>query len=237
MARLSVNLDHVATLRQLRGTDYPDILQAAGIVRQGGADGITLHLRKDRRHIQLSDVEKLSRFELPLTLEVACTEDNLAIAIRTKPAAVTFVPEEAHELTTMGGMNLDAVEPFLKGACQDLKRAGIRPCFFLEAREDDLRRAVSLGAEMVEIHTGGIAELDDPAEEVASILSAAKIGRELGLVMNAGHALTYENVRPFAASGLFHEFSIGHVIICRAVFVGLETAVVQMKKAVEGQPG
>ena len=234
MARLSVNLDHVATLRQLRGTQYPDILQAAELVRQGGADGITLHLRKDRRHIQLSDVEKLSRFGLPITLEVACTEDNLAVALRTKPAAVTFVPEEAHEQTTMGGMNLDAAESFLGNACSQLKRAGIRPCFFLEPRKDDLRRAVNLGAEMVEIHTGAIAELDDPAREIEAILNAAKSGQDLGLVMNAGHALTYENVRPFAASGLFHEFSIGHVIVCRAVFTGLEAAVSQMKDAVSG---
>lgn len=234
MARLSVNLDHVATLRQLRGTAYPDLLAAASLVRKGGADGITLHLRKDKRHIQPSDVELLCAGELPLTLELACSRDNLDFALRTRPAAVTFVPEEAHELTTMGGMNLDVAESFLASACKELKSAGIRPCFFLEPRAEDLRRAVRLGAEMVEIHTGAVAELEDPSEEVAAILEAARTGRDLGLVMNAGHGLTYENLRPFAASGLFHEFSIGHVIVCRAVFTGLEQAVSEMKKAAAG---
>lgn len=242
MARLSVNLDHVATLRQLRGTAYPDIMEAARLTREGGADGITLHLRKDRRHIQLSDVEKLARFALPLTLEVACTEENMKIALAAKPAAVTFVPEEAHELTTMGGMNLDALEGFLKPACSALSAAGIRPCFFLEPRAEDLRRAKGLGAEMVEIHTGAMAEASaETAEATAEmaeasvtreILAAAKFGAELGLVMNAGHALTYTNVRPLAESGLFHEFSIGHVIVCQAVFTGLVQAVRQMKEAV-----
>lgn len=232
MARLSVNLDHVATLRQLRGSPYPDLLEAAGLARQGGADGITLHLRKDRRHIQLSDVESISRFPLPLTLELACTDDNLAIALRTKPFAVTFVPEEPHEVTTMGGMNLDSVGSFLRDAGQELKRAGIRVCFFLEPEAKDLERAKELGAEMVEVHTGAMAETGSERQEAATMIAAGKTGKALGLVMNAGHALTYENVRPLAESGVFHEFSIGHVIISRAVFTGLESAVRQMKEAV-----
>lgn len=228
MARLSVNLDHVATLRQLRGTAYPNLLHAARLTRSGGADGITLHLRKDRRHIQLSDVEELTAFGMPLTLEVACTEENLAIALRIKPAAVTFVPEEPHELTTMGGMNLNAVEGFLKPSTHALAAAGIRPCFFLEP-EADLRRAKYLGAQMIEIHTGA---METNASSVSQILTAAKAGNDLGLVMNAGHALTYANIQPLAQSGLFHEFSIGHVIVCEAVFCGLEAAVRRMKEAV-----
>ncbi|HNJ05438.1 MAG TPA: pyridoxine 5'-phosphate synthase, partial [Leptospiraceae bacterium] len=228
--RLSVNLDHVATLREQRHTPYPDLTRAADLARAGGADGITLHLRGDRRHIQESDLAALSGGLLPVTLEIACTPENMEILRKYKPFAVTFVPERPEELTTEGGMNLSVASAMLARLIPEIRSLGIRVCLFLEPDEKALRLAKDLGATMVEIHTGGYAEGRVSVEE---ILQAADAGDSMGLEINAGHGLTVENARRLG-QGKIHEFSIGHSIICRSVMVGLEEAVREMKAAIQG---
>ncbi|MBL8021804.1 MAG: pyridoxine 5'-phosphate synthase [Leptospirales bacterium] len=236
MHRLSVNLDHIATLRQVRGTQYPDLLEAARLVQVAGADGITLHLRGDRRHIQPADVTLIRAFELPLTLEIACSAENLKYCASIRPHAVTFVPERKEELSTEGGLNLGApgLKEFVNEAVLSLKDAGVICCLFLEPDPETIRAAHAMGVRMIELHTGTYAEAT-PAQiagELERIQKASALGSSLGIQMNAGHGLTVANVVPFAADKNLFEFSIGHSIVCRSVFVGLKAAVQEMKQAI-----
>jgi pyridoxine 5-phosphate synthase len=231
---LGVNIDHVATLRQARGTRYPEPIQAALIAEQGGADGITLHLREDRRHIQDRDVEMLSDIlQTRMNLEMAATAEMGAIAARIQPQDCCLVPERREELTTEGGLDVHANLSYLKDFCAGLAEAGVRVSLFIDADPIQLEAAVKVGAPVVEIHTGNYADAVTPAarsEELARIRRAVTYGMELGLHMNAGHGLDYHNVK--AVAGIFgiRELNIGHSIIARAMFTGLGEAVCEMKR-------
>lgn len=239
MRALSVNLDHIATLRQARGTAYPSLTTAAGICEIAGADGITLHLREDRRHIQDRDLELISEVSLlPVTLEMAPTEEMLRIALKQRPRTVTLVPEHRLEITTEGGIDAIRSASTLKPVVDALKSEGIRACLFLEPERDQIEQARALGADSVELHTGRYAELFDErrnGEELNRIELAVTYGVSLGLQMNAGHGLHYQNIRPLAAIKGLQEFSIGHAIVSRSVFVGLERAIREMGDLIRAQ--
>lgn len=233
MIHLGVNIDHVATLRQARGTSYPSPIQAALLAESAGADSITLHLREDRRHIQDADVEILRReLNTRMNLEMAVTDEMLGIALRLKPQDVCLVPEKREERTTEGG--LDVVSHFerIKQACMVLGDAGIRVSLFIAPEKAQLDAASKAGAPVVEIHTGHFADAATEAEadvELARICSAVEYGLQLGLRMNAGHGLHYLNVQKIAAIPGIYELNIGHAIVAQALFVGWERAVAEMK--------
>lgn len=231
---LGVNIDHVATLRQARGTRYPDPVQAAMVAEQAGADGITLHLREDRRHIQERDVEMLSGILLTrMNLEMAVTDEMLAIAERIQPADCCLVPERREELTTEGGLDVLGQKPRMREACQRLAAAGVRVSLFIDADPAQLDAAAEVGAPIIEIHTGHYAELTDHRAREAEferIARAVEYGLGLGLQVNAGHGLNYQNVQPIAALSGITELNIGHAIIARAVFTGLAESVAEMKR-------
>lgn len=239
MRALSVNLDHIATLRQARKTAYPSLTTAAGICEIAGADGITLHLREDRRHIQDRDLELISEISLlPVTLEMAPTEEMLHIALKHRPYTVTLVPEHRLEITTEGGIDAIRSASILKPVVDALKSEGIRACLFLEPERDQIEQARALGADSVELHTGRYAGLFDDrkhGEELNRIELAVAYGVSLGLQMNAGHGLHYQNIRPLAAIKGLQEFSIGHAIVSRSVFIGLERAIREMGDLVRDQ--
>jgi len=239
MRALSVNLDHIATLRQARKTAYPSLTTAAGICEIAGADGITLHLREDRRHIQDRDLELISEVSLlPVTLEMAPTEEMLHIALKHRPYTVTLVPEHRLEITTEGGIDAIRSASILKPVIDALKSEGIRACLFLEPERDQIEQARALGADSVELHTGRFAGLFDDrkhGEELNRIELAVSYGVSLGLQMNAGHGLHYQNIRLLAAVKGLQEFSIGHAIVSRSVFVGLERAIREMGDLVREQ--
>lgn len=234
MIALGVNIDHVATLRQARGTTYPDPVEAALIAESAGADAITLHLREDRRHIQDRDVEILrERLQTRMNLESAVTEEMIAFACRIKPHDVCLVPERREELTTEGG--LDVVRHFeqVKQACSKLADAGIRVSLFIDAERRQIDAAVRAGAPVIEIHTGHYADAkDDNAQqcELEKICTAVTCGISQGLKVNAGHGLHYQNTRPIAAIQGLSELNIGHAIVSHALFVGLAQAVREMKQ-------
>lgn len=231
---LGVNIDHVASVRQSRGTRYPDPLQAAYIAEEAGADSITVHLREDRRHIQEFDVMRLQDMLLTrLNLEMAVTQEMVAFAERVKPADCCLVPERREELTTEGG--LDVVGQFAKvtEACARLKEAGIRVSIFIDAELDQIAAAAKAGAPAIEIHTGRYAEAitkESRQEELKKIIEAVRVGSDLGLQVNAGHGLNYQNVSAIAQIAAIHELNIGHAIIARALFTGLGEAVREMKR-------
>lgn len=231
---LGVNIDHVATLRQARGTSYPDPIEAALIAESAGADAITLHLREDRRHIQDRDVEILrGRLTTRMNLESAVTDEMIAIALRIKPHDICLVPERREELTTEGG--LDVVKHFdqIQRACQKLAQAGIRVSLFINADPLQIDAAARAGAPVIEIHTGGYADAHTPqaqAEQFAAIRKAVDLGIDLGLKVNAGHGLHYDNVQAIAAIPEISELNIGHAIVARAIFVGFKQAVREMKQ-------
>lgn len=231
---LGVNIDHVATLRQARGTNYPDPIEAALIAESAGADAITLHLREDRRHIQDRDVEILrDRLTTRMNLESAVTDEMIGIALRIKPHDICLVPERREELTTEGG--LDVVKHFeqVQRACQKLAQAGIRVSLFINADPLQIDAAARAGAPVIEIHTGGFADAHTPqaqAEQFASIQKAVALGIDLGLKVNAGHGLHYDNVQTIAAIPEISELNIGHAIVARAIFVGFKQAVQEMKQ-------
>ncbi len=233
---LGVNIDHVATLRQARGTRYPEPIQAALAAEQAGADGITLHLREDRRHIQDRDVEMLSDIlQTRMNLEMAATAEMGAIAARIRPQDCCLVPERREELTTEGGLDAAANREHLKDFCAALAEAGVRVSLFIDADEKQLETAVEVGAPVVEIHTGHYADAKTPAEvkaELARIRHGVEYGRRLGLHVNAGHGLDYHNVKAIAAIEGIEELNIGHAIIARAVFTGLGEAVREMKRII-----
>lgn len=233
---LGVNIDHVATLRQQRGTRYPEPLEAALIAEQAGADAITLHLREDRRHIQDRDVELLSGIlQSRMNLEMAATREMLTIATRIRPADCCIVPEKREELTTEGGLDVASSIPSMKAYTAELAAAGIRVSLFIDADPVQLEAAVEVGAPVVEIHTGHYAEAGDRTgrnRELRKISDAVEQGVRLGLQVNAGHGLDYHNVQQIAAIRGISELNIGHSIISRALFTGLERAVADMKRLI-----
>ena len=240
MIELGVNIDHVATLRQARRTYEPDPVWAASEAHLGGADGITFHLREDRRHIQDRDVERLAETtQIKLNFEMAATDEMIAIACRIKPQMAMLVPEGRHEVTTEGGLDILGQEARLKDQIARLAEAGICTSVFIDAELAQIEAAARIGAQVCEIHTGPYAhafhdrgrDAEAPAVlvELAKIRAAGQAVRELGMRFNAGHALNYYNVQPLARLPGVRELHIGHAIVSRAVFVGLREAVREMK--------
>jgi len=230
---LGVNIDHVATLRQARGTRYPDPVQAAIEAEQAGADSITLHLREDRRHIQERDVNMLGDIlQTRMNLEMAVTEEMLAIAARVRPADCCLVPERREELTTEGGLDVAGQVARMGDACRRLADAGVRVSLFIDADPRQVEASKEVGAPCIEIHTGHFADAPTAAaraEELEKIRHAAALGDDIGLQVNAGHGLHYHNVQTIAALAQVRELNIGHAIVARALFCGLNDAVREMK--------
>lgn len=232
--RLGVNVDHVATLRQARGTHYPDPVEAALIAAAAGADSITVHLREDRRHIQDHDVARLiPRSPVPVNFEMGVTEEMLAIACKLKPRYACLVPEKREEKTTEGGLNVAGNLAAVRAACVRLMAAGITPALFIDPDPVQLAAAVQVGAPQLEIHTGRYCDATTDAaraEELMLIANFAHIAHEAGLEVHAGHGLTVDNVGPIAAMPEIVELNIGHSIIARSVFIGLPAAVAEMRR-------
>lgn len=232
--RLGVNIDHVATLRQARGVGYPDPVAAALSAIEAGADGITLHLREDRRHIQEEDLASLKKVSTaPINLEMAVTEEMLLIAEKYRPEHCCFVPEKREELTTEGGLDVVSHEASIKKACDRMASAGIEVSLFIDPASAQIDAAVRCGAPVIEIHTGHYANAETPAaveKELARIQDATKEALEKGLIVNAGHGLHYENVQAIAAIPGMNELNIGHSLIAQAVFDGLPAVVKKMKQ-------
>jgi pyridoxine 5-phosphate synthase len=230
---LGINIDHVATLRQARGTRYPDPVHAALLAEQSGADSITLHIREDRRHIQERDLALLMPLhQTKINLEMAVTEEMIAMALRYLPQDVCLVPEKREELTTEGGLDVVGQFERVKDACQRLGEAGIRVSLFIEADPAQIHAAKDAGAPVIEIHTGHYAEISGQAQaaELAKIEQGAVLAAQLGLVVNGGHGLHYHNVQAIARIAQMQELNIGHAIISEAVFKGLPQAVREMKQ-------
>ena len=230
---LGVNIDHVATLRQARGTRYPDPIQAAIMAEQAGADGITLHLREDRRHIQERDVLLLKDIlQTKMNLEMAVTDSMLEIAEQVKPADCCLVPEKREELTTEGGLDVAGQIEKMKQACGRLGDAGISVSLFIDADPKQIEAAVEVGAPVVEIHTGHYADFQgiEQQQELNRIKEGINFAHSLGLQVNAGHGLHYHNVKPIAELEPVIELNIGHAIIAKALFSGLDAAVREMKQ-------
>ena len=231
--RLYINVDHVATLRQARRTDEPDPVAAALLCEQAGADGITAHLREDRRHIQDDDVRRLTgTIRTVFNLEMALTEEMLAIAERLRPYQVTLVPERRQEITTEGGLDVARDPERLAAGLARLKRAGLRTSLFIDPVIDVVERSRELGADAIELHTGTYAQRGD-AGSLEALRAAARWGADLGLAVHAGHGLTVRNVGPVAAIPEIEELNIGHSIVSRAVFVGLAASVREMREAMD----
>jgi len=233
---LGINIDHVATLRQVRGTSYPDPLHAALIAEQAGADSITLHLREDRRHIQDRDVEIMrGALQTRMNLEMAVTDEMLEIAERIRPQDVCLVPERREELTTEGGLDVAGQLQRVTQACKRLEAAGIRVSLFIDPDPRQLEASREAGAPVVELHTGAYAEAHgaEQAMALSRIVEAARFGDGLGLRIHAGHGLHYHNVTAVAAIAEIVELNIGHAIIARAVFAGLPDAVREMKRLMQ----
>lgn len=229
---LGVNIDHVATLRNARGTVYPDPLQAALLAEQAGADVITLHLREDRRHIKDADVELIRpRLTTRMNLESAITEEMLEIACRIQPQDVCLVPERRNEVTTEGGLDVIRFFDDVKRACDRLAKAGIRVSLFIDADPEQIRASAEAGAPVIELHTGRYADTDGDAQqqELERIRASVTTGVRHGLKVNAGHGLHYTNTQAIAAIPDIAELNIGHAIVAHAVFVGWENAVREMK--------
>ena len=236
-ALLGVNIDHVATLRQARGTTYPDPVNAALICEQAGAEGITLHLREDRRHIQDEDVRRMRpALKTRMNLELAVTDEMIAFAKEIKPQHVCFVPEKRQEVTTEGGLDVVGHFADVKAATQALSEIGCDVSLFIDADFAQIDAAVACGAPTIEIHTGAYADAETPEaqqHELERIVKGAEYAASKGLVVNAGHGLNLENVTPIAQIPQIHELNIGHALIADAVFVGLEQAVREMKAVIK----
>lgn len=230
---LGVNIDHVATLRQARGTSYPDPVEAVRLAEEAGADSITAHLREDRRHIQEHDVMSIQEaMHTRLNLEMALTEEMLAFACRVRPKDCCLVPERRQELTTEGGLEAASRMGQVRQAVGRLAAAGIRTALFIDPDTRQIQAAAEAGAPVVELHTGAYADAEgtEREEELKRLVQAARRAAELGLEVHAGHGLHYGNVKPVAAIGEIVELNIGHAIISRAVMVGLSVAVRDMKR-------
>jgi pyridoxine 5-phosphate synthase len=238
MPKLMVNIDHVATVRQARGTYFPEPVYAAGIAEMAGASGIIVHLREDRRHIIDRDVELLRKVvRTKLNLEMAATDEMVRIAKEIRPEMVTLVPEKRQELTTEGGLDVVSLRERIAAVTKELQSAGIQVSLFIDPMNEQVTTARSIGADMIEIHTGAFSDaLTDAArmDELKRIVVAAQKGKELGLGVNAGHGLHYHNVEEVAAIPEIDELAIGHSIIARAIFVGLDRAVRDMIALVQG---
>jgi len=232
MARLGVNIDHVATIRQARGGIEPDPVAAAVMAELAGADGITIHLREDRRHIQDRDLKLLRQtIQTRLNLEMAATQEMIGIASTVKPDICTLVPEKRQELTTEGGLDVRLALEQVGEAVDRLHDGGIMVSLFIDPDSDQVKAASKSGADYIEIHTGSFAEANSPKtenQELVRIENAIKLAQKLGLGINAGHGLNYANIKKIAALGGIEEFNIGHSIISRAVLVGLDRAVRDM---------
>jgi pyridoxine 5-phosphate synthase len=232
--KLGVNIDHIATIRQARHTPYPDLLDAVRVIEGAGADGITLHLREDRRHIQDSDVFAVrDALTTRMNLEMAATEEMISLAERVRPEDCCIVPERRQELTTEGGLDVTAHSSRLRTACTRLADAGVRVSLFIEPDRAQVDAAVAVGAPVVELHTGSYAIAPAGPErerELVRIRAAVEYGRSLGLVVNAGHGLDYQNTDAIAAIEGLNELNIGHAIVARALFVGLDQAVREMRR-------
>ncbi|MES2021206.1 MAG: pyridoxine 5'-phosphate synthase [Pseudomonadota bacterium] len=234
--RLGVNIDHVATVRNARGSGYPDPVRAALLAAEAGADGITAHLREDRRHITDDDIARLSsELTIPLNLEMAATDEMLAIALRHRPHAACIVPEKREERTTEGGLDAAGQFDTLAPLVAALREAGIRVSLFIEPDARQIDAAIRLGAPVVELHTGRYAELEGEAQavELRRLSDAAALAARNGIEVHAGHGLTYANVAPIAAIPQVRELNIGHFLIGEALFVGLATSVQQMRAAMD----
>lgn len=231
---LGVNIDHVATLREARGTRYPDPVHAALLAEQAGADGITAHLREDRRHVADRDIRILSEvIQTRLNMELAVTDEMIAIAVAVAPAHCCLVPERRAELTTEGGLDVDGQRDSVARACQSLAAAGCEVSLFIDPESDQIRAAAEVGAPVIELHTGRYADAPTPSDrqqELVRLRRAVDLAREAGLKVNAGHGLHYHNVQPVAAIPDITELNIGHAIIARAVLSGLQEAVAEMKR-------
>lgn len=231
---LGVNIDHVATLRQARMTLYPDPVEAVFASENGGADGITVHLREDRRHIQERDIELIQKTLLTrLNLEVAVTDEMIAYAEKRKPEHCCFVPEKRAELTTEGGLDVLGNEARIRDAVARLQDKGIEVSLFIDADEQQIEAAVRTGAPVIEIHTGAYADAKtepDRHRELQRIIVASRFASQAGLVVNAGHGLNYQNVHAIACIPEMNELNIGHGIVARAIFMGFEQAVREMKR-------
>ncbi len=238
---LGVNIDHVATLRQARGTPYPDPVQAALAAEDAGADCITLHLREDRRHIQERDVAQLQPLlRTRMNLEMAVTPEMIALAVRYRPQDCCLVPERRQELTTEGGLDVAGQIEQVRVACRALGAAGVRVSLFVDPEPAQIAACAASGAPVIEIHTGRYAEAADAdtrAQELARIRRGVEQGVALGLAVNAGHGLNYDNVQAIAAIPGIRELNIGHAIVARAVFVGLAEAVREMKRQMRAGRG
>lgn len=235
MVKLGVNIDHVATVRQARLADEPDPVHAAVLAELGGADQITIHLREDRRHIQDRDLMFLRRtIKTRLNLEMACTDEMVGIAIREMPDMVTLVPEKRQELTTEGGLNVVKNYDAMADKIAMMKEKGIFVSLFVDPEAEQMEKSAEIGADAVEIHTGRYANAKGAAqrEELSRIIFAGEKSRELGLVLNSGHGLNYQNVAEIVTIPGMHEVNIGHSIIARAIFVGLDRAVREMKEII-----
>lgn len=236
MAGLAVNVDHIATLRQARGADYPDPVAAAVLAELGGADGIVVHLREDRRHIQDRDLYLLKRTVLSkLILEMAATTEMLEIAAEVRPDLVTLVPEKREEVTTEGGLDAAAQAETVSRAIDALHQQEIPVSLFIDPDAKQIEKARELGADMIEIHTGRFCEAKKPAEKAAAfadIETAAKKAKALELGVNAGHGICYNTIKAFTGLSEIDEFSIGHSIVARAALVGMEKAVREMRELV-----
>lgn len=231
--QLGVNLDHIATVRRARGTTYPSPADAVPLAEGAGADSITVHLREDRRHIQDHDLDEIkARLQTRMNLECAVTDEMLAIAIRTRPSDVCLVPEKREEVTTEGGLDVAAQVSRVRDARALLGEAGIRVSLFIDPDPRQLDAAIEIGAPVVELHTGAYAGQQGAAQaaELRRLRDAAAYGERLGLVVNAGHGLHYENVAAIASIPQIVELNIGHSIVARAVFDGLAVAVADMKR-------
>ena len=231
---LGVNVDHIATLRQARGTQFPDPVHAATVAEHAGADGITIHLREDRRHIQDRDVYVMAKtLQTRMNLEMAVTDEMIGIALEVNPEYVCLVPEKREELTTEGGLDIVGNEAKIDDAVSKLSAQGIKVSLFVDAIEEQLDACARVKAPFVEIHTGAYADAENDKEqqtELARIAAGCKYAASLGLTVNAGHGLHYHNVKPIAAIPEIYELNIGHAIIARAAIDGLAKAVADMKR-------
>ncbi|MDT1064428.1 pyridoxine 5'-phosphate synthase [Paracoccus sp. CPCC 101403] len=240
MLRLGVNIDHVATIRNARGTPWPDPVRAAELAEAAGADGITAHLREDRRHISDADIDNLmAQLRLPLNLEMAATPEMQAIALRHRPHAVCIVPEKREERTTEGGLDVAGNEAQLAGFIAPLRNAGCRVSLFIGHEPAQIEAAARIGATVVELHTGAYCDFDTEGRvaerdaELAALRKGAALAASLGLEVHAGHGLTFDTVGPIAAIPEFKELNIGHFLIAESVFIGLDQAIREMRRRMD----
>ena len=232
--RLYINIDHIATVRQARRGGEPVPALAVAVCEAAGADGITAHLREDRRHIQDHDIDEIAAsISTVFNLEIACTAEMLSLAERLRPFQVTLVPERREEVTTEGGLALAPIAGVLQSSLARLRDAGVRASLFIDPDRDSVARSRDLGADAIELHTGAYAHASGPGPALDALRDAAALGASLGLAVHAGHGLTTDNVGPVAAIPEIEELNIGHHVISRAIFVGLDTAVRELRAAMD----